>query len=131
MSIKKINTNLKLINEITIQGILESYKQIEKKDEEYRREIWLLRDILRFIVSTDKRKEDEKELTEFCEIDGFHFKELFKPNTLCKWLLINNIALRDEFAGQPFTMSQRVHKIGTRISTRLGKTHRIRSIVNR
>lgn len=121
MSIKKVNTNLKFINELTIQAILESPEQIEAKDEEYRREIRLFRDILCFIISIDKRKEDEKELTEFCEIEGFHFKELFKPRTLCNWLLHNNVDLRNEFSGQPYTMSERAHKIGTRISTRLEK----------
>lgn len=121
MSIKKINTNLILLKEITIEAILESPKQIDDKDEEYRREIRLFRDILRFIISIDKRKDDEKELTEFCEIEGIHFKELFKPRTLCNWLLHNNVDLRDEFSGQPYTMSERAHKIGTRISTRLEK----------
>ncbi|MDN5867418.1 MAG: hypothetical protein L0H55_08460, partial [Candidatus Nitrosocosmicus sp.] len=96
-------------------------KQIEGKDEDYRREIRLFRDILRFIITIDKRNEDEEEFTEYCELDGCHFKELFKPRILINWLLINNVDLRNEFAGQPYTKDYRAHKISSRISTRLEK----------
>lgn len=121
MSIIKLNTNQKLLKEITINAIIEQPEQIEAKDEDYRREIRLFRDILRFIRTMDEETKDKRELAGICNIEGFDFKETFKIRTLCNWLLENNVDLRNEFANQRMAKTYRAHAISSRISTRLKK----------
>ncbi|KAA2283586.1 hypothetical protein [Candidatus Nitrosocosmicus sp. SS] len=119
------NTNKLTIKSITIEDIL--YRDVEKlesnndEEKEYKEEISLYRDIIRFILSDYKDKynpEIEKD-----DMNGIPIIVSFRIWPLCKWLFNNNKDLQDayeeEYGSRRVAIEKRPTKIKGKVARRL------------